>query len=110
VSVTTAAAAGHPRLACHAARIAILAGLLALGLPVTSSAQALGTMQVTAHVLPASAAWAGITLTAAAARSAIRSQSGLPHTSRDGLVHARSEIVESGGRRRLLVSIQYPHN
>ena len=64
--------------------MAALLGCLALGLPGTSSAQALGTMQVAARVVPASVGWTGLAEAGVAARS--------------------------GGRGLLIVTIQHPHN
>ncbi len=48
-------------------RMAALLGFLALGLPGTSSVQALGTMQVGARVVPASVGWTGLAEARAAA-------------------------------------------
>jgi hypothetical protein len=85
-------------------------GWLALGLPQTSSAQALGMMQVTARVVAASVAWTGIAEAGEVARTAAREQYGRPLVRRSGLVHARAEIHPSEGRRLLIVTIQHPHN
>lgn len=91
-------------------RMAGLSGFLALGLPGAASAQALGTMQVTARVVPASAAWTGLAEAGVAARSVARQGPGRPLIRRSGLVQARAEIRPSGGRRLLLVTIHHPHN
>jgi hypothetical protein len=90
--------------------MAALSGFLALGLPGTASAQALGTMQVTARVVPASAAWTGLAEAGVVARSVARQEPGRPLIRRNGLVQARAEIRPSGGRRLLLVTIHHPHN
>jgi hypothetical protein len=87
-----------------------LLGWLAPGLPQTSSAQALGTMQVTARVVAASVAWTGVAEAGEAARTAAREQYGRPLVRRSGLVYARAEIRPSEGRRLLIVTIQHPHN
>src|SRR5687767_13720245 len=89
--------------------VAVL-GWLALGLPQTSSAQALGTMQVTARVAAASVAWTGVAAAGEVARTAAREQYGWPLVRRSGLVHARAEICASEGRRLLVVTILHPHN
>jgi len=103
--------------ACRAGgilRLAALLGLLALGLPGTSSAQALGTMQVTARVVPATVGWTGLAEARVAARSAAERQPGMALVRRGRLVHATAEIHPSGGRsggpRLLIVTIQHPHN
>jgi hypothetical protein len=103
--------------ACRAGgilRLAASLGLLALGLPGTSSAQALGTMQVTARVVPASVGWTGLAEAKFAARAAAERQPVLALVRRGRLVHATAEIQPSsghpGGPRVLLVTIQHPHN
>jgi hypothetical protein len=94
--------------------VAALLGVLGLGLPGTSSAQALGTMQVGARVVPASVGWAGLAEAGVVARSAAGWQPGRALIRRGGLVHATAEIHPSsglaGGRRLLIVTIQHPHN
>jgi hypothetical protein len=95
-------------------RLAASLGLLALGLPGTSSAQALGTMQVAARVIPASVGWTGLAEARLVARSASGRQPGLVLIRRGRLVHASAEIHPSsghpGGSRLLIVTIQHPHN
>jgi hypothetical protein len=95
-------------------RMAALLGLLALGLPGTSSAQALGTMQVAARVVPASVGWTGLAEASIAARGAAGREPGRALIHRGRLVHATAEIHPSnglaGGRRLLIVTIQHPHN
>jgi hypothetical protein len=103
------AAAGRLSWTGTAGRIAALVGLVALGVPTASAAQALGTMQVTARVLPASAAWAGIVAAGAAAQEAIQTQSGTS-AYHNGLIRVRSEIRASKDYRLVLVTIDYPHN
>ena len=95
-------------------RLAASVGLLALGLPGTSSAQALGTMQVSARVVTASVSWTGLVEARAAARIAAGRLPGLALVRRGGLVHATAQIQPSGGRpsgpRLLIVTLQHPHN
>jgi hypothetical protein len=95
-------------------RMAALLGCLALGLPGTSSAQALGTMQVAARVVPALVGWTGLAEARAAARSAAARQAGRAFIRRARLVHATAQIQPSsrpaGGRRLLIVTLQHPHN
>jgi hypothetical protein len=86
-----------------------LAGFLALALPGTSSAQATGTMQVGARVIPAAAAWAGLSEARLAVAASTRDR-GRPQVRRTGLVHARTELRSAEGRRTLLVTLQHPHN
>ena len=103
--------------ACRAGgslRFAALLGLLALGLPGTSSAQALGTMQVSARVVSASVAWTGLAEAGVAARSAAEWRPAGTLVRRGRLVHATAQIHPSsghpGGPRLLVVTIQHPHN
>lgn len=91
-------------------RVAALTALLVLALRGTSSAQALGTLQVTARVVPASVGWTGVAEAGLAARSAASQQTGRPSIRRSGLVRTRAEIHPSGGRRLLLVTVEHPHN
>jgi len=92
-------------------RLAVLSGFLLLGLAGPSSAQGLGTLQVTAQVVPATAAWTGLAEAAVAAQGAAReATAGQTLIRRTGLVHARAEMHGSGGRRLLLVTIHHPHN
>lgn len=91
-------------------RMAMLLGFLALGLPGTSSAQALGTMQVAARVVSASVAWTGLAEARVAARSAAAQQSGRAFIRRAELVHVTAQIHRSTGRGLLIVTIQHPRN
>jgi hypothetical protein len=89
-------------------------GLLAVPLMVTfpgwASAQALGTMQVTARVFPGRPAWAGLAEAQMLAREALLSPAAGSDVRRAGLVQARAELATTGGRRRLLVTVDYPRN
>jgi hypothetical protein len=95
-------------------RMAAVLGFLALGLPGSSSAQGLGTMQVAARVVPASVGWTGLAEARVAARGAVGQQPGRAVIRRSRLVHATAEIHPSSGlagaRRLLIVTIQHPHN
>ena len=91
-------------------RLIALLGALAVGLQQPLSAQAPGTMQVTARVVPASVAWAGIAEGTEAARSAARERSGRHLVRRSRLFLTRAEIRSSGVRPLLIVTIHQPHN
>jgi len=95
-------------------RVAVGLGFLALGLPATSSAQGLGTMQVAARVVPASVGWSGVAEAGVAARSAAVGEPGRAVIRRAGLIQATAQIFPSrgpaGGRRLLIVTLQHPHN
>jgi hypothetical protein len=91
-------------------RAAALCGVLALALPGISSAQSIGTMQVAARVVPASAGWSGVSEAGLAAQAAVQAPSGRLLIRRSGLVHSIAEIRTAGSRRVVLVTIQHPHN
>jgi hypothetical protein len=91
-------------------RVAVPVALLAPGLPGGVSAQALGTMQVSARVLPGRPSWSGLSEAQGLARRLLQAPSSSPATSRTGLVRTRAELASVNGRRRLLVTIHYPHN
>lgn len=91
-------------------RLAALSGVLALVGPRTVSAQALGTMQVTARVIPASVAWAGVAAADAVVQAGARVTPGGAAVSRTGLVYARAEQPLSGRGSLLVVTIQHPYN
>ena len=92
------------------ARAAVLPLLLLASLPCRASAQGLGTMQVTARVLPGGPAWAGLHEAHALAQQVLSSPVESPDTRRAGLVRTRAEVTSQGGRRRLLITVHYPHN
>ena len=91
-------------------RLGVLAMALVAAFPAGASAQALGTMQVTARVLPGPPAWAGLTEAQALARQVLLSSSAGPQIRRAGLVQARAELASTGERRSLLVTVHYPRN
>jgi hypothetical protein len=108
-----AGAAGHSprgRSAGAMPRLGLLAALLMASFPGWASAQALGTMQVTARVLPGRPGWAGLAETQIVARKALLSPTAASDVRRAGLVQARAELATTGGRRRLLVTVDYPRN
>jgi hypothetical protein len=91
-------------------RLGLIVAPLTAGLPGGASAQALGTMQVTARVLPGGAAWLGLAEAQALGRQVLLSPAPGPHLSRNDLVRTRAEFASTGGRRRLLVTVDYPRN
>jgi hypothetical protein len=107
VTGLTRGAVQPPRLGAAwglaALRLGGLSVLLAMGLSRQVSAQAIGTMQVTARVIPASASWAALTEAQEAARapSPVR---------RAGLTLTSVELQARGARRSLVVTINYPQN
>jgi hypothetical protein len=95
-------------------RLAAMALLLALIAPNALSAQARGTMQVTARVLSGSTAWSGLALAGVSARAAAQDEPERPRTRRAGLVLARVEPAPSGSRAGsrgpLVITIHHPRN
>jgi hypothetical protein len=91
-------------------RLGLVVLPLAAGLPGGASAQALGTMQATARVLPGGAAWSGLGEARILARHVILSSPAGPDLRRGDLVLARAELASTGGRRHLLVRVDYPRN
>jgi len=91
-------------------RLGLLAVPLMVSFPGWASAQALGTMQVTARVLPGGSGWAGLEEAQILAREALLSPAAGSDIRRAGLVQARAEFAMIGGRRRLLVTVDYPRN
>ena len=104
------AGSSHGRWTVATLRMGLLTALLAAVLPAGVSAQALGTMQVTARVLPGGPAWAGLAEARVLARQALLSPPATPRTRRAGLVQTRAELTTTAARRRLLVTVQYPRN
>ena len=112
VPAPTDAAAGTRR-GCSAGamlRLGLLTVPLMVSFPGWASAQALGTMQVTARVLPGRPSWAGLAEAQILAREALLSPAAGREIRRAGLVQARAEVATTGGRRRLLVTVHYPRN
>ncbi|HEY7615000.1 MAG TPA: hypothetical protein VH764_18545 [Gemmatimonadales bacterium] len=67
-------------------------------------------MQVAARVLPGGPAWAGLHEAQALAEQVLASSEGGLEIRRFGLVQTRAELASVDGRRRLLITIQYPRN
>lgn len=99
----TSRAGTPPRLAC-------LWLLLSAALSGRVSAQGVGTMQVTARVLPAGASWTGLSEARAAALAVLRDSSSRSSSRRTDLVRAYAELQGVGSRRRLLITLHHPHN
>ena len=91
-------------------RLGLLAVPLMVAFPGGASAQGLGTMQVTARVLPGPPPWAGLTQAQALAQQVLLASSAGPEIRRVHLVQARAELTSTGGRRRLLVTVNYLRN
>jgi hypothetical protein len=91
-------------------RLLGLSSLLALALPQGVSAQGIGTMQVSARVLPAGPTWTALSEARAAAQAVLAD----PHTRSSSrstqLVRAYAELQGVGSRRRLLITLHHPHN
>ena len=75
-----------------------------------ASAQALGTMQVTARVLPGLPLWAGIREAQALAERVQRAPFSGSKIRQEGLVRARVDVASAPGRRCLLITVDYPRN
>ena len=105
-----AAGARHDCSAGALLRLGLLAVPLMVSFPGWASAQALGTMQVTARVLSGGPGWAGLAEAQVLAREALLSPAAVSDIRRAGLVQARAELATTGGRRRLLVTVDYPRN
>ena len=99
-----------PSPAGRALRMAGLAALLSLVGPGALSAQALGTMQVSARVVPAAVAWAGVAEAEAAVRAAAHESGGTGLVRRAGLVWARAELPAPGSGDPLVVTVHHPFN
>ena len=111
-SATPVPAVGH---GCHSLpgkilRFGAFCALLALVSPRTAEAQTLGTLQVSARVVPASAAWTGVSEANLAARQAIGARAAGALVRENGVVLTRAELLPSGDRRVLLVTVQHPRN
>jgi hypothetical protein len=102
---------GHSSLAAWMVRFGLLVAPLSAALPGAASAQALGTMQVTARVLSGGPSWVGLAEAQALTRQVPLSPSGGTEIRRAGLVQARAAALGStGGPRRLLITIDYLRN
>lgn len=91
-------------------RLAGLTFLLAAGLSQRAGAQASGTMQVTAHVVPATASWAAVQEATAAIVALGSAPARTPQVRRQELVRTSAEVQGPADRPRLVVTVQHPHN
>ena len=99
-----------PSLTGKILRSAAFCGVLVLGLPGSSSAQAIGTMRIGARVLPAAASWTGIGEVEAAARLISNRPATAPVIRRTGVLQTRAELIRSDQRSLLLITVQHPKN
>ncbi len=68
-------------------------------------------MQVSARVVPATAAWTGVAEAATAAlEAALRPRSGVVLVRRTGVVQTQAEVLSAEDRPLLLVTVQHPRN
>jgi hypothetical protein len=74
------------------------------------SAQSIGTMQVTARVIPATASWAALDEARVAIRWLTRQEPEGPTVSSTGVLRTRAEVQATGSRRRLIVTVDHPRN
>ena len=103
------AVSSRPPSAGLALRLAPLVALLSAALPGGVSAQALGTMQVTAQVVPAEASWGGLTTARTLARELLSHPT--PRAVRRGdMARVEAAVASGDGPRRLLLTIDYPRN
>jgi hypothetical protein len=105
-----AAGAGGDLRIAGLVRPALIGLFLAASLPNRVSAQAAGTMQATARVLPGLPGWAGVAAARTLARDALSAPQANSRSHSAGLVRAWAELTSGQGRRRLLIMIHYPHN
>ena len=87
-----------------------VSALLALSVPSAAAAQASGTMQASAHVVSADAAWSGLREAQAAVAGALRTGSPAPLVRRTVLVQTTTELRMAGRRRTLLVTVDHLRN
>jgi hypothetical protein len=85
-------------------------GLLVLGLPGTASAQAIGTMRIGARVVPAGAAWTGLSEVEIAARLIASHPAAGVVVRRTGVLQTRAELIRSDHRSLLRITLQHPKN
>jgi len=97
----------HPPHGLPAVLLPALAGGMALVCPPAASAQAIGTMQVTALVVPAPAAWP--TLAATAQLAALAEASIGPSRLEAGLAQLERE-PDGPETRRVLIRVDYLRN
>lgn len=91
-------------------RLVCLSSLLAAALPGRVSAQGIGTMRVSARVLPAGPTWTALSEARAAAWAVLDDPFVRSSSRRAHLVTAYAELQGVGARRRLLITLHHPHN
>ena len=96
-------------------KLGLLVVFLAIAVPGAASAQALGTMQVTARVRPGAPSWAGLAEAQTLARQVLLRPWGLGpngggEVRRAGLVQAHADLAPATGPRRLVITVDYPRN
>ena len=91
-------------------RLVGLSSLLAAALPGRVSAQGVGTMQVSARVLPGGPTWTALSEARAAALTVLGDPFARSSNRRTHLVKTYAELQGEGFRRRLLITLHHPHN
>jgi hypothetical protein len=110
LALTAAEVAESDSLTGKILRFWAFCALLLLGLPAVAAGQATSTMQVSATVVPATAAWTGLSEARAAARQAMKLPSGRSAVRLAGVVQTRAQVLRGDDRAHLLVTIQHPYN
>jgi hypothetical protein len=67
-------------------------------------------MRVGAQVVPGAAAWTGLDEVEAAARLITSRPAGRPVVRQTGILRTRAELIRSGDRPLLLITVQHPKN
>ena len=104
------AVSSRPSSAGLALRVAPFVALLSAALPGGVSAQALGTMQVTARVVPAEAGWSGLAAARTLAREVLSRPAGPGEVRWGDVARIEAAMVSGKGPRELLVTVDYPRN
>jgi hypothetical protein len=87
-----------------------LAVLVLVAVPREAGAQSLGTMQVTARVLPARAGWSALSVARDLATRMEGASAGQSLSTRTGVVRAVGVVTGPAGRRRLLITLHHLYN
>jgi hypothetical protein len=91
-------------------RLACVTALLFTVVSGRALAQGIGTMQVTARVLPAGPSRVALEETRAVTAAALREPWTLSTIRRTRLVRTRADLLAQGSRRTLVITLHYPHN
>jgi hypothetical protein len=110
LAITAVEDAGSDSLTGKILRFWAFCALLLLGLPAVAAGQATSTMQVSATVVPATAAWTGLSEARAAARQVMKLPAGRSAVRQAGVVQTRAQVLPGNDRAHLLVTIQHPYN